>query len=695
MLLTPTASGFLRDGRPHQIISGAVHYFRIRPEQWRDRLAKLAAMGCDTVETYVAWNYHAPTPDSVVFDGDRDLGAFIDLARELGLDVIVRPGPYICAEWEGGGLPGWLLADPTIAVRTHDPRYLATVEAWFGALLPILVPRQAVHGGPIVAVQVENEYGSFGDDARYLMWLRDRLLDAGIVELLVTSDGDAADWWRGGMVSGATPTVNFGSRPDEAFARVRAGLPGTPLMCMEFWHGWFDHWGEEHHTRDAAEAASVLDAMLTAGASVNFYMGTGSTNFGLWNGANCQPFAPTVTSYDYDAPIAEDGSLTPKFFAFREVIGRHRTLPDLDPALVTPPRRLPPTPLVRIGAASLIDRVTRHGVRLGDAGRLGLPSVECHRAAVFEHLGLERGALLLRRRVVLPEANRVLTFHGLRDRATVLVDGVLAGTARRPDAAPIPALAGPREPAPDPASVAGASGTDPGRPAESSSDEQAPSAEPVAAPDPVRVGTSVSLEHLPAGREVDLAVIVESEGRINFGPELGETKGLTIGVWLGWRFLNTWDVTPLPLDDLGDLLTVTPSVASHAPGASPAAAPTGGSVPNATVAGHRDAPEPSASEPAAPGRDASGIGVAPASAPACTTFEFNVADPADTFLDVSKLGRGIAYVNGFCLGRYWNVGPQQTLYVPAPLLNPGRNTITILEFEQGDVQVTLTDAPRL
>ncbi|MFT3888935.1 MAG: beta-galactosidase [Arachnia sp.] len=604
MILTPTPDGLLRDGLPHRIVSGAMHYFRTRPEQWRDRLTKLAAMGCNTVETYVAWNFHAPTPTEVMFDGDRDLGGFIDLAGELGLDMIVRPGPYICAEWEGGGFPGWLLADPAVDLRTSDPRYQEAVAAWFARLLPVLVPRQAAHGGPVVALQVENEYGSFGDDRAHLEWLRDLMRATGVVELLVTSDGDGRDWWSGGMVQGAMPTVNFGSRPDEAFDRVRQGLPGTPLMCMEFWHGWFDHWGEEHHTRDAAEAAATLDAMLAAGASVNFYMGVGSTNFGLWNGANCRPFAATVTSYDYDAPIAEDGSLTPKFHAFREVIGRYRSLPELDSALTATPRRLPAGPLELVGSARFLDAVD------------GLPTVSCPRSAVFEQVGLERGALLLRRRVVLPENNRVVRFHGLRDRATVLVDGVLVGSAHRSDADPV-----------------------------------------------------VSLEEFPAGREVDLGIIVESDGRVNFGPELGEQKGLTVGAWLGWRFLNTWTVTPLALDDLGAVLT----------DAARAKAP---AIPGTGV-------EPGAG-------DMPGARVVPGPfSPTCFTFALDVDDPADTFLDVSALGRGIAYVNGFCLGRYWHVGPQQTLYVPTPLLHAGPNTVTILEFEQPSVGLSLAPAPRL
>src|SRR5699024_3713065 len=213
------------------------------------RLGLLAAMGCNTVETYVPWNFHAPDPDTVDLTGWRDLGRFLEIAQQAGLDAIVRPGPYICAEWEAGGFPGWLLADPTMRLRVRDDRYEEAVAHWFDHLVPVIVEHQADRGGNVVMVQVENEYGSFGDDTGHLEWLRDGLLDRGITEMLVTSDGPGHAWLSGGVVDGAVPTVNFGSRTEQVLQMCDRELPGQPRMCMEFWHGWFDHWGEPHHTR--------------------------------------------------------------------------------------------------------------------------------------------------------------------------------------------------------------------------------------------------------------------------------------------------------------------------------------------------------------------------------------------------------------------------------------------------------------
>lgn len=188
--LVPTPDGFLRRGEPHVIISGAIHYFRVHPEQWRDRLKRLVAMGCDTVETYVAWNVHQPSQHETTFEGIADLGRFLDIAAEEGLDAIVRPGPYICAEWENGGFPGWLLRDPAMPLRNRDERYLRHVDSWFDQLIPVIAERQAACGGNVVMVQVENEYGSYGDDTAYLEHLRDGLRARGITELLVTSEPD-------------------------------------------------------------------------------------------------------------------------------------------------------------------------------------------------------------------------------------------------------------------------------------------------------------------------------------------------------------------------------------------------------------------------------------------------------------------------------------------------------------------------
>ena len=277
---------FAYDGKPVRILSGAIHYFRVVPEYWRDRLLKLKACGLNTVETYVAWNMHEPEPGQFCFEGMADIARFVEIAGELGLFVIVRPGPYICAEWEFGGLPAWLLADSDIRLRCYDRSWLEKVDRFYDELMPRLKPLLCTNGGPVVAMQVENEYGSYGNDKKYLNYLKEGLIRRGIDVLLFTSDGPSDEMLRGGTLPDVYKTVNFGSRPEEGFQKLQEYQPDQPLMCTEFWNGWFDHWGEPHHTRDGKDAADVLDQMLKAGASVNFYMFHGGTNFGFRNGAN-------------------------------------------------------------------------------------------------------------------------------------------------------------------------------------------------------------------------------------------------------------------------------------------------------------------------------------------------------------------------------------------------------------------------
>lgn len=327
--LSHDRDGFALDGQPFRILSGALHYFRVVPEQWDARLALLRAMGLNTVETYVAWNLHEPRPGQYDFTGRLDLERFITAAAGHGLKVLVRPGPYICAEWEFGGLPAWLLKDPAIRLRCSHPGYLAAVDRWFDALLPRIVPHLAEQGGPVIALQVENEYGSYANDAAYLRHLAQGLRRRGAGSLLFTSDGPTDAMLQGGTMAGVLPTANFGDRAADSFEVLRRYSPDGPPVCMEYWNGWFDHWGERHHTRDAADAAKVLDEMLAAGASVNLYMAHGGTNFGYLNGANLEDgrLRPTVTSYDYDAAISESGEPTEKFWAFREVLGRYTELP--------------------------------------------------------------------------------------------------------------------------------------------------------------------------------------------------------------------------------------------------------------------------------------------------------------------------------------------------------------------------------
>jgi beta-galactosidase len=321
---------FLLDGTPHRIISGAMHYPRVHPDLWRDRIRKARLMGLNAIETYVAWNAHEPVKGQWREGGGVDLGRFLDIIAEEGMHAIVRPGPYVCAEWHNGGLPTWLTADKSMRLRSSDPAYLAEVTAYLQKVNAIIAPRQIDRGGSVILVQIENEYGAYGADSDYLEALIRVTRDGGITVPLTQVDQPIPHMLQGGSHPELHITGSFGSRIDERLATLREFQPAGPLMCMEFWCGWFDHWGEKHHTTDSADSAADLDRLLAAGASVNIYMVHGGTNFALTNGANDSGrYLPMVTSYDYDSPISESGELTAKFQAFREVISKHAPVPDL------------------------------------------------------------------------------------------------------------------------------------------------------------------------------------------------------------------------------------------------------------------------------------------------------------------------------------------------------------------------------
>ena len=264
----------LRNGAEHRLLGGAIHYFRVHPAQWGDRLDRLKAMGANTLDTYVAWNFHQRREtDRPDFDGWRDLVRFIELAGERGLDVLVRPGPYICAEWDNAGFPAWLTGKPGVGLRSMESEYRRAVTEWFDVLLPLLTPLQAKQGGPIVAFQAENEYGSYGDDPEYVAWTRQVLLEHGVTELIFSADGGNDFYLDGGALDpAANPTMlatgTLGSRGAEAIETWHRRRPGEHFIAAEFWNGWFDHWGEEHHRRDAAEAAAEVEQILDGGGSV-------------------------------------------------------------------------------------------------------------------------------------------------------------------------------------------------------------------------------------------------------------------------------------------------------------------------------------------------------------------------------------------------------------------------------------------
>ncbi|MFD5213628.1 beta-galactosidase [Microbacterium sp. NPDC058345] len=351
---------FLLDGAPHRIISGAMHYPRVHPDQWRDRIRKARLMGLNAIETYVAWNAHEPVKGGWRADGDVDLGRFLDIIAEEGMHAIVRPGPYICAEWHNGGLPTWLTADKRMTLRSSDPAYLAEVTGYLEKVNAIVAPRQIDRGGSVILVQIENEYGAYGADKDYLEALVRVTRENGITVPLTQVDQPIPTMLENGAHPALHTTGSFGGRIDERLATLREFQPTGPLMCMEFWCGWFDHWGEKHHTTTFADSAADLDRLLAAGASVNIYMVHGGTNFGLTAGANDSGrYLPMVTSYDYDAPISESGELTEKFHAFREVIARHAPVPEM-PA-IAPTDAPTPTAVFEAVADPLELVVTDHG----------------------------------------------------------------------------------------------------------------------------------------------------------------------------------------------------------------------------------------------------------------------------------------------------------------------------------------------
>ncbi|WP_410597305.1 glycoside hydrolase family 35 protein [Amycolatopsis sp. lyj-23] len=571
-------------GLPQRILSGSINYFRIVPQQWRARLRWARWMGLDTIETYVPWNLHEPKPGEFRFGGGLDLVTFLETAYGEGLQVILRPGPYVCAELDFGGLPAWLLAPENVQLRTSDPAYLSWVEAWWNELLPRVAGLQASTGGPIIAMQVENEYGAHAkdrghSDTQYLQRLVELLRDHGIAVPLLTSDQDDDTMVALGSLPGLWRTMNFGSEPDRAWETLHRHQPDEPKMCMEFWNGWFDHWGEEHHVREPHDAAAVLERMLAAGASVNFYMFCGGTNFGFTNGANhFDRYQPTVTSYDYDAPLSEHGTPTKKFDAYREVLARFTALPAGDP----PPRE----PLL----AGQTVPLTRMSPLLDLLDVLAVP-VTATAPRTMEQLGQNFGftAYAFTAATAGPA---VLSISGVRDRAQVLVDGVERGILDRETAVTTMTLRVPR----------------------------------------------------PGCRVV---VLVENLGRVNYGLELADRKGILGDILLDGRPVEGVTMYPLLLDTLAD-------------------------VPFDQVLDG----------------DVNG--------PLLAHGTFTVEIPGDTFVALPGFGKGAVWVNGFNLGRYWDRGPQRTLYLPGPLLRPGTNDLHVLELHHVSVpEVRLTDTPDL
>jgi beta-galactosidase len=554
-----------------RVIGGAIHYPRVPRASWRDRMLKLVDLGCNTLETYVFWNAHEPYRGGFDFSGMLDVPAFIELAGTLGLDVILRPGPYVCAEWDMGGLPSWLIGEPGMQIRCSSPPFLEAVDEWWRELIPRVAPLQASKGGPIVAMQIENEYGYFGSDVAYLQHLRDCLRSLGVEVPLFTSDGT---FQRLTIANGGLPgllrTANFGSNAAERLKVLREFEPDRPLVCMEFWVGWFDTWrNEKHITRPAAECAAELDALLQQDASAVIYMFHGGTNFGFTSGANLSDvFSPFVTSYDYDALLNECGDTTEKYDACRAVIHKHLKLDK-------PAHRFAPSQKKAYGPLELTRSVSLDRALSSISAPVKAPV-----PLTMEQLGHGQGFVLYRTQLSSLYLGEKLMLRGMHDWCTVRVDGRRVATWYRNDPQP-----------------------------------------------------EILLDF--AGETVTVDILVHNLGRSNFGHQMCEPKGLTEGVFVGGkrhdeRAIHGWTCFPIPLNDVRQVMfDQTPPTSDQA-------------------------------------------------AFYCGSLQID-DEPADTFMALPTFELGCVFVNDFNIGRYWNAGPQRTLYVPAPMLRRGRNEIVVFE----------------
>ena len=567
---------FLLNGKPFVVKAAELHYPRIPRPYWEHRIKMCRALGMNTICLYVFWNRHEQREGEFNFTGQNDIAAFCRLAQKNGMYVIVRPGPYVCAEWEMGGLPWWLLKKKDIRLREQDPYFMDRVSKFMAKVGEQLAPLTIQNGGPIIMVQVENEYGSYGEDKAYVSAIRDIVRRSGFDKVTLFQCDWASNFTRNGL-DDLVWTMNFGtgSDIDSQFSRLRELRPESPLMCSEFWSGWFDKWGARHETRPASAMVAGIDEMLSKGISFSLYMTHGGTSFGHWAGANSPGFAPDVTSYDYDAPINEYGQATPKYYELRRTMEKYSD------------KRLPSVPRP---AAELIS-IPRFSLNEYAPLVFGTDSMCVARSPLtFEELDMGWGTVIYS--TSLPEINTpsTLAMKDAHDYAMVYVDDRYIGRTDR-----------------------------------------------------VRNETTVSLPPVSRGSRLD--IVVEGMGRINFGRAIKDFKGLTGEVTImanvdgddvTWK-LNDWTMRTLP-DSYNHTLRAFTRC-----------------------------------------NDGASMGLKLDSRAGYYRGFFNLKKTGDTFINMETWGKGLVYVNGHAIGRFWSIGPQQTLYVPGCWLKKGRNEIVVLD----------------
>ncbi|KAL9890166.1 ectoderm-expressed 3 isoform 1-T2 [Glossina fuscipes fuscipes] len=596
---------FLKDGKPFRFIAGSFHYFRAHPDTWQRKLRTIRAAGLNAVTTYVEWSLHNPKDGVYIWQGIANLERFIELAKEEDLLVILRPGPYICAERDFGGFPYWLLTKyPNIQLRVANVDYMSEIRTWYRRLMPKVSPYLYANGGPIIMVQVENEYGSYACDKNYRLWLHEETLTY-VEDKAVLFTNDGVNGLSCGHIDGVLSTLDFGATRNikELWKELRRIQPKGPLVNAEFYPGWLTHWGEDMARTPISPIKDTFEAMLSSNASVNFYMFYGGTNFGFTAGANNGGpgrYQADITSYDYDAPMTEAGDPTSKYFALRDIIARYLPLPDIPVPVPLPKKHYGTVQLLR--CCSLFSKAGRHHLSKG--------VVMADKPLTFEALNQYSGLVLYE--TFLPLLKRdpsVLHVPGLRDRAYIYVDDNFIGILAR----------------------------------------------------------ETPIYDLPitksAGRK--LQILVENQGRINYGYMM-DFKGLTNNVTLDKKVLRNWNMTKFPLesyDDIANLIKID--------------GPKWNDISESNNNGMLN------------------------KGPALYYGNLNIngeIGPEDTYLDVSGWSKGLAFINGENIGRYWPlVGPQITLYIPKEVLRIGTNKIVLIEYQRASQtnEVTFTDVPKL